>query len=245
MRTALVWYLANALGVYILLEQPDHRSVGMFKNSRMQRLAEDLTVTWCEFLCEPDAAHCHMLHSHVCVPHCYMTCGLQCYKIFVDMAAYGKFSLKPTVLWSNHSSWLQFLSIELSDADRQRLRARKVETARRVWEPSLRIIFDSCVLQNGVCNSVHACVASCLRMTRRNAGDALATNRCSKTHSSLHEFFCQNLRMCQHHIPAYKDLHQEVCKIRDVRLGTWMRDCCNARCVFLCVCCVIHDLNGP
>ena len=185
-RTALVWYLANALGVYILLEQPDHRSVGMFKNTRMQCLAEDLTVTWCEFLCEPDGAHCHMLHSHVCMPYCYMTCGLQCYKIFVDMAAYGKFSLKPTVLWSNHSSWLRFLSIELSDADRQRLRAHKVETARRVWEPSLHINSDSCVLQNGVCKSVHACIASCLRMTRRNAGDALATNRCSKTHSSLH-----------------------------------------------------------
>ena len=44
-RTALLWFLADAMNHWILLEQPRQGSVGLFKGTRFQRLAERCRVS--------------------------------------------------------------------------------------------------------------------------------------------------------------------------------------------------------
>ena len=43
-RTALLWYVASAMSIYIMLEQPQHGDTGLFKMPRFQELATKFTV---------------------------------------------------------------------------------------------------------------------------------------------------------------------------------------------------------
>ena len=66
----------------------------------------------------------------------------QCYKIGFDMAAFGANSLKPTVLWSNHASWLQRFMVDLNDEDRRRVAEHRGETTKR------KRVVDPCMQQH-------------------------------------------------------------------------------------------------
>ena len=151
LRTALLWYLANCIGAFILLEQPDHRSVGLFRNIRFQRLAEQFQVSLHMYSAQDCSNKLGTTFSSCARFLLVLFCALslsaaQCYKIFVDMAAFGKFSLKPTVLWSNHALWLRMLSLDFAAADHERLRLHKVETAKRVWDLWLQILAVHAIL---------------------------------------------------------------------------------------------------
>ena len=44
LRTALLWYVASAMSIYIMLEQPQHGETSLFKMPRFQELATTFTV---------------------------------------------------------------------------------------------------------------------------------------------------------------------------------------------------------
>lgn len=61
-RTCLLWYAAHALGVRVILEQPLHRGVHLFKGRRWQELASFHTAPLC---CIPQ----HVLPHAVMQPY--------------------------------------------------------------------------------------------------------------------------------------------------------------------------------
>ena len=113
LRTCLLWYTALVCNACILLEQPLHRDVYLFKGPRWQELAMKHTATG-----QKTVMSKHAFLSFVAVLS-------EVYKCFAQMAAFGAATLKPSTFWSNHRDWLQFLQLETSADDKKRVRGCK------------------------------------------------------------------------------------------------------------------------